>query len=201
MAAASVAVPSISWAGSRFGALVVPDHDEIDRRAARGLGPVLDYRTLEALSPLPNNVEVPWHLLDPVVAAYVSSFSKDLVEMSDNGVTSLLSPPFRDLILIKHTHSMRAVGSFPRLGRHVRAVVALQRSPRRFEEAVAVARRWGVGLGIKKRNEFILAVRPQEPGLDDIVRSRIIEVVFARWLTQVAGTPATRSHALNWREG
>lgn len=192
-----VVVPSISWAGSQFGALVVPDHDEMQRRATSGLGAVIDYRTLKVLSSLPTEVEVPWELMDPVIAAYVSSLSEDLVAMSESGVTSLLLSPFRDLTLVKSVRSMRAMGSFPLLGRHVRAVVAVQRKPRKLEEAMAVADQMGIGLGLKRRNEFVLAVRPQEPRSDDIVRLRLIEVVFARWLTQAAGTPATRSHALS----
>ena len=172
-AAESMVVPSMCWAGTRFGALVVPNYEEIDRRAAAGFGSVIDYRTLEVLSPLPTNVEVPWHLLDPVIAAYASSLSNHVVSMSDDGVTSLLSPPFHELVLVKRVPSLRAVGSFPRLAQHVQAVVVLQRIPRGFEDAIAQAERWGVGLGVNRDNEVVLAAPPQEPKRDGIIRTRI----------------------------
>jgi hypothetical protein len=52
-------VCSVSWAGTRFHAIVLPDQEEINRREDVGLGAVTDYSTLNSVATLPFDAEVP----------------------------------------------------------------------------------------------------------------------------------------------
>lgn len=193
-------VRSVTWAGSSFHALAVPDWNEIDRRRSVGLGAVTDYPTLKAVSALPLGVEIPWQLLDPIVAGYIAGLPPGLVDASGNGVISLLHPPFHRLILVKVTGHLHDMGSIGLLARDVPTVVVLRHRPRDPELALEWAEQCGLGLGYLRHGQVVDLVGPAEPPGDGLRRTRLLEVVFRRWLRQTAGTPANRSHAFSCLE-
>ena len=194
-------VRSITWAGTRFDAVVVPQWDEVDRRATVALGAVTDYLTLSALSTFPAGVEVSWRALDPIVAGFLTGAPGGLVSMSVEGVTSLLGTPFHQVAVVKVARNWRAMGTVGVLAADVPTTLVLRHRPHQLEEAVANAERRGIGLRYLRDGESVALVSPTKRARPGLRRTRLLEVIFGAWLGQAAGTPANRNHALSCLDG
>ena len=194
-------VRSISWAGTRFDAVVVPHWDEVDRRASAGLGAVTDYLTLRALSTLPVGVEIPWPAMDPIVAGFLAGDECGLVSRSTRGITSQLATPLSQVVVVKVARHWRAISSVGVFASDVPATVILKHLPRQLEEIVTYSERRGTGLGYLRGSEIVTLVSPTGLPRPGLRRTRLFEVIYRNWLDQAAGTPANRNQALSCFDG
>jgi hypothetical protein len=192
---------SISWAGTRFHAVVLLNREEIDRREAVGLGAVTDYSTLNSLATLPVDAEVPWASVDPVVAAFLDCLPAGVVSANASGVRSLLRPPLQLIALVKEASDWRSIGSIAPLGQDAPTVLLLRHRPRELHRAIDLAQSSGVGLGYLSGSAVFGVLEPRSTPRLSVRRMRLVEVVFQRWRNQTAGMPASLSQAFSCFEG
>ncbi len=192
---------SVSWAGTRFHAIVVVDDEEIQRREEAGLGAVTDYLTLKSVSTLPVGAEVPWARVDPVVAAFLDCVPAGIVSVSTSGVRSLLRPPLHLVALVKVASDWRCIGSIAPLAQDAPTVLLVRHRPRELDRAINCAQSSGVGLGYLSGRDLVNVLGPTSTPILGVRRTRLVEVVFQRWRNQTAGMPANLSQAFSCFDG
>ena len=196
---------SVSWAGTRFHAVILLNQEEIDRRQAIGLGAVTDYSTLSSISTLPIDAEVPWASVDPVVAGFLDCLPAGVVSANASGVRSLLRPPLQLIALVKEASDWRSIGSIAPLAQDAPTVLLLRHRPRDLRPAMVLAQNRGVGLSYLLDSEVFGVLEPSStpsstPRLR-VRRMRLVEVVFQRWRNQTAAIPASLSQAFSCFDG
>jgi hypothetical protein len=194
-------VCSVSWAGTRFHAIVLPDQEEINRREDVGLGAVTDYSTLNSVATLPFDAEVPWGSVDPVVAAFLDCLPTGVVSVSASGVRSLLRPPLRLVALVKVTSSWRSIGSIAPLAQDAPTVLVLRHRPQELRWAINCAQSRGIGLSYLSGSAIFGVLEPSSTPRLSVRRMRLVEVIFQRWQSQTAGMPASLSQAFSCFDG
>jgi hypothetical protein len=194
-------VLSVSWAGTRFHAVVVLGDEEIQRRDRFGLGAVTDYSTLKSVSTLPVGAEVPWEMVDPVVAAFLDCAPPGIVSIGASGVRSVLRPPLHLVALVKVTSNWRSISSVAPLARDAPTVLLLRNRPRELDRVINCAQKSGVGLSYLSGSSLFELLGPSSTPRLGVRRTRLLEVVFQRWRNQTAGMPASLSQAFNCFDG
>jgi hypothetical protein len=195
-----IVVPAVSWAGTRFHAVVRPNWEEICRREQRGLGPITDHALLRALDSLPVGTEVSWQSIDPVVAAFLDCAPEGILQTSDAAVRVDLQPP---LELVGAFTVSRHWGAVNRVGILVTAAptgVLLRHRPRRLDEAMSRARRFGIGLALRGRRGIELLTQPVRRTRPSLSRRKLLETLYGRWCYGT-GTPMTSHHEVSCLEG
>ena len=190
-------VRGIGWAGCRFDAVITPDLREVARRAEAGIGAVPDYQLVTALSSLPEGERVPWSMVEPVLTAYLQGLPTGFVDCDHTGVLRLLRQPVDVLLLLKTIPGWRSSGQVGLLARVAPAVAVLRHRPRRLEQAMAAAKRAGIGLVHMAGSEVVPLVLPSNRVRLGPSRQRLVEVVYRAWLRQTATMPAAPSHAFS----
>src|SRR6266498_1121181 len=166
-----VLVSSVSWAGAQFHAVVALDEEEIQRRKELGLGAVTDYLTLKSTSTLPLGAEVPWALVDPIVAAFLDCVPAGVVSLSASGVWCLLRPPLYLIALLKVTSNWRSIGSIAPLAQDAPTVLLMRHRPRELDRAINCAQRIGVGLSYLSGSDFFDVLEPSSTPILGIRRT------------------------------
>jgi hypothetical protein len=197
-----IVMRSVSWAGTRFRAVIRPEWGEIDRRARYGLGAITDYRLLCALSTLPHDVEVPWQTIDPVIAAILDCAPAGVVDASAQGVRLLLRPAVEltgVYTVSKDRHALDRVGM---LANEAPAGLVLRQRPPGLDKALARAVRFGLGLGLLNGGQLHVLAWPIRRPRPSLNRSRLLEAIYARWCQSTGtGTPATSHQAISCFDG
>jgi hypothetical protein len=192
---------SVSWAGTRFHAVVLLDQEEINRREEVGLGAVTDYLTLNSVAALPVDAEVPWESVDPVVAAFLDCVPAGVVSVDASGVRSLLHPPLHLMALVKVTSDWRSIGSIAPLAQDAPTLLLLRHRPRELHRAIDCAQSRGVGLSYLSGSAIFNVLRPSSTPTLSVRSMRLVEAVFQRWRNQTAGMPASLSQAFSCFDG
>jgi hypothetical protein len=195
-----IVVPAVNWAGTRFHAVVRPNWGEICRREHHGLGPITDHALLGALDSLPTGTEVSWQTIDPVVAAFLDCVPEGIVEASDTWVRVDLQPP---LELVGAFAVSRHWGAINRVGVVVTAAptgVVIRHRPRRLDEAMSRARRFGVGLAMRAQSGDEILTWPTRRTRPSRSRRRLLEILYEKW-RYGTGTPMTSHHEVSCLEG
>ncbi|MGH3922300.1 MAG: hypothetical protein ACRDTT_05435 [Pseudonocardiaceae bacterium] len=199
---AGIVMRSVSWAGTRFCAVICPEWEEIDRRAQHGLGAITDYRLLCALSTLPHDIEVPWQAIDPVMAAILDCAPAGVVDASAQGVRLLLRPAVKltgVYTVSKDRHALDRVGM---LANEAPAGLVLRQRPPGLDKALARAVRFGLGLGLLDEGELHVLAWPIRRPRPSLNRSRLLEAIYARWCQSTGtSTPATSHQAISCFDG
>lgn len=190
-------VPNINWAGSRFQAIVDVNRAEVRRREQIGLGPVIDFETLDAVATLPLGIPVPWSAIDPVLAAVLDCVHPGVARRTPADVTRVLAQPLRLIAILKVVDHWRASRTLRVFARHSPTLVVARHRPRALADAVDYAQRSGVGLAVLQGDRPEDLVAPATHAVPSLARDRLIEVVFRAWVRHGIGTPANRSHALS----
>jgi hypothetical protein len=192
---------SVSWAGTRFHAVVHLNQEEIDRREAVGLGAVTDYSTLSSVATLPVDAEVPWASVDPVVAAFLDCLPAGVVSVNASAVRSLLRPPLQLIALVKEASDWRSIGSIAPLAQDAPTVLLLRHRPRDLRQTMDLAQNSGVGLSYLSDSAVFGVLEPSSTPKLSVRRMRLVEVVFQRWRNQTAAIPASLSQAFSCFDG
>jgi hypothetical protein len=188
-------IHSFGWAGTRFDAVVVPNTQEIERRASVGLTPIVDVPLLRACGSLPAGIEVRWEDLDPIVAAVLDCAPDGVVDRSSRSVRRVLAAPLSLVGVYLVTRSWRALGRIGFMASAAPTGVICLRRPRDLEAARHTARRSGLGLGIRTAGRDCVLVAPRNRARPSVVRDLLVERLFAAWLQ--TDTPRARVQAVS----
>jgi hypothetical protein len=195
-----IVVPAISWAGTRFNAIVRPNWDEISRRKRYGLGPITDHALLEALASLPMDTEISWEAIDPIVAAFLDSAPEGILEASDTTIRVDLQPPLELVGVFTVSRHWRALDQVGVLVTTAPTGVVLRHRPHRFDEAISRAHRFGVGLALLRPGRTEILTWPARRMRPSPSRRRLLEILFKRW-RYGTGTPMTSHHEVSCLDG
>jgi hypothetical protein len=186
-------VPGVRFATSSCAAIVHADPEETARRAAVGLGPLTDYRLVDALAQLPLNCPVAWDDLDPVVSAVLDCAPPGVVHADTTHVRRLWRPALSVTGVLVASTDWRAgfeqVGIFaPDAARGL----VLIGHPRHPDQLLHEAQRFGIGVVVASLQDaeaqLLSAPRADRPLRPSPRHWRFLEAVFAAWSVHRAGS-------------
>jgi hypothetical protein len=178
-------VGRVQFANKQVTAIVQVDEAELERRAQAGLGPVLDYRLVEALAGLPLSLPVSWEEIDPIVWAVLDSAPPGVLRATSARVERLLRPAVRVTGVLTSTRDWRTgVNTVGILAGHARPGLVLPYRPRDAEPILARAGRFGIGVVSRDRQgEWRLLLAARRARQTDLGPRhwRFLETVYATW--------------------
>ncbi len=135
--------------------------DEVDRRLGSGLGPLLGYHDLVALSQLPVDVPVPLHAIDQETLCRLQHLSKAAVELCEHEAIRRAVAALR-VESVEHEDNRwsRALERASRFGPYTRRTVVLPRVPRNVGHVRAEAAYYGVGVRVESAGENLWLAHP-----------------------------------------
>lgn len=178
-------VERVQFANKQVTAIVQVDESELERRTQAGLGPVLDYRLVEALASLPLDLPVPWEEIDPIVRAVLDCAPPGVLRATSARVERLLRPAVQVTGILTSTRDWRTgVNTVGLLAGHARPGLVLSYRPRDAEPILARAGQFGIGVVSRDRQggwQLLLAARrARQPDLGPR-HWRFLETVYATW--------------------
>lgn len=191
-----VLVRGVRWADQRFNAVILLQRQEVLRRQAIGVGAVVDFELLDALSHLPLNEPVAWSEVDPMVAAVLDCAPSGLVARTTRFVQSLLAAPIHLVGLFTVADHWRALQKVGMLAATAPTGVVVRHKPRELQTAKHHATRYGLGLAVLSDTACRGLVSPADPRGQSIGYRRLQEVIYGRWLDQTR-IPANSHQAAN----
>jgi hypothetical protein len=184
-------VERVQFANKQVIAIARVDEAELTRRAQAGLGPVLDYRLVEALASLPLGLPVSWEEIDPIVRAVLDCAPPGVLRATPAQVERLVRPAVRVTGVLTVTRDWRTgVNTVGILAGHALPGLVLPYRPRDTEPILARASRFGIGVVSRDRQEgwhLLLAARRARRADLGPRHWRFLETVYATW---------RRAHAL-----
>jgi hypothetical protein len=178
-------VERVQFANKQVTAIAQVDEAELERRARAGLGPVLDYRLVEALAGLPLDSPVPWEEIDPIVRAVLDCAPSGVLRATPVQVERLLRPALRVTGILTSTREWRTgVNTVGILAGHARPGLVLPYRPRDAEPILARAGRFGIGVVSRDRQggwQLLLAARHARQADLGPRHWRFLETVYATW--------------------
>ncbi len=184
-------VPGVRFATSCCAAVVHADPEEMARRVTAGLGPLTDYRLIDALAQLPIHCPVAWDDLDPVVGAVLDCAPYGAVQADTTHVKRLWRPALLVTGVLVASADWRTgleqVGIFaPDAARGL----VLLGQPRHPGELLHEARRFGIGVVAASLQDaearLLLPPRTDRPLRPNPRHWRFLEAVFAAWCAHKA---------------
>jgi hypothetical protein len=178
-------VERVQFANKQVTAIVQVDEAELARRVQVGLGPVLDYRLVEALASLPLGWPVPWEEIDPIVRAVLDCAPPGVLRATPAQAERLLRPVLRVTGILTSTRDWRTgVNTVGILAGHGRPGLVLPYRPRNAEPILARAGRFGIGVvgrdGQGGWQLLLAARRAQQTDLGPR-HWRFLETVYDTW--------------------
>lgn len=178
-------LPDVTLAGVTVDVVIRLDYEELKRRNAVNLGPVVDRELLEVLGQLPLGWRVPLHQLDPVAQVLIEDAPPGLVERLGNTLARRYRPVLQAAGVISRRRDwQQGVEVVSRFASVAPRGLLLTGSVIDVDEAVSSARRLGIGLA-KQRNrtgptELLVpsGTRFRRPGTAEWL---FCERVFAEW--------------------
>ena len=194
-------VRRVSWAGCRFDAVIELHADEVERRHDAGIGGVVDYGLMESLAGLPLGFPVKREALGVAALERVVAAPQGVVSLDQETVTNTLAAPLTLVALVRHARRWRDVGTFSVFAAQVPSLVIVPHHPQDAEEAAVTLGRVGLGLASATTSGIREIIPPASSLRLGLARRCLVERVYARWLVQIAGTPANRSQAFSCFDG
>lgn len=145
-------------AGGRVLAISNIDHDEARRRAAAGLGAVVDRPLLETLGGLPLGEPIPWDDVDPLTQVELDSAPAGCVESNPHTVTRLLTAVLDPAMFVAGFDGIRSVRQISLFAADARRLLVGGRRP--SSAVTEVLRRCGIGFAVRSGDKLDLIERP-----------------------------------------
>jgi hypothetical protein len=184
-------VERVQFANKQVTAIVQIDEAEVERRTQTGLGPVLDYRLMEALAGLPLDLPVSWEQIDPIVRAVLDCAPSGVLRATSAQVERLLRPAVQVTGILTSTRDWRTgVNTVGLLAGHARPGLVLPYRPRDAEPILVRAGQFGIGVVSRDRQggwQLLRAARRARQADLGPRHWRFLETVYATW---------RRAHAL-----
>ncbi len=177
-------VERVQFANKQVTAITQVDQGELERRAQAGLGPVLDYRLVEALASLPLGWPVPWEKIDPIMRAVLDCAPPGVLRATPAQVERLLRPAVRVTGILTSTRDWRTgVNTVGILAGHARPGLVLPYRPRDAEPILARAGRFGIGVVSRDGQGWQLLLAARRTRQTDLGPRhwRFLETVYATW--------------------
>jgi hypothetical protein len=193
-------VERVQFANKQVTAITQVDEAELARRAQVGLGPVLNYRLVEALASLPLGWPVSWEEIDPIVRAVLDCAPPGVLRATPAQVERLLRPAVRVTGILTSTRDWRTgINTVGILAGHARPGLILPYCPRNAEPILARAGRFGIGVVSRDRQggwQLLLAARHGRQTDLGPRHWRFLETVYATWhRAYTQPNPRERTHA------
>jgi hypothetical protein len=177
-------VERVQFANKQVVAIARVDEAELARRAQAGLGPVLDYRLVEALASLPLGLPVSWEEIDPIVRAILDCAPPGVLRATPARVERLLRPAVQVTGILRCARDWRTgVNTVGILAGHARPGLVLPYRPRDTEPILARAGRFGIGVVSRDGQGWQLLLAARRARQTDLGPRhwRFLETVYATW--------------------